>query len=291
MSPRVYLFQDPDPTTQEEETPVGLRIPLSHATVTALQSGLQQAYRRDALRLVRRTTVLLDLRVHHGPVERRCCPWGLSPACLSGWRQACLLRGLHSLVYRPGGGRRPKLPAKQKKRLVERSEAGPLVGGCETAPWHSVLLRGLIWRECGVLSNRPSGWTWLHNLGGACHKARVVSAPLDTARRQAWRQDAGPTLRRAAKRRRGGMLLEDEASLAQWGSLRSTWARRGQPPEVPTSGKRKGYNGCGALEYFAGRLGSQGLVGRWNSERSHAFWPRIMAQTTPHRLWSHDGAR
>ncbi len=55
-----------------------------------------------------------------------------------------LLRGMDSLVYRYGGGRRPKLTAKQKKRLIELIEAGPLVVGCETACWTSALLRVLI---------------------------------------------------------------------------------------------------------------------------------------------------
>jgi transposase len=126
---------------------------------------------------------LLDLLGHHVPVEGLCAPWGLSPACLSGWRQDFLRRGMDSLVYRHSGGRRPKLTAKQKKRLVELSEAGPLVGGCETAWWNSVLLRVLIWREFGVLYNRHDVCTLLHNLGFSFPKARCVSDHLDTARR------------------------------------------------------------------------------------------------------------
>jgi transposase len=198
---------------------------------------------------------------------------------------------MDSLVYRQGGGRRPKLTGKQQKRWAELREAGPLVVGCETACWHAVLLRVLIWREGGVLSNRPYVCTLLPNLGGSFHKARVVSAHLDTARRQAWLQDAGPTMLRAAKRRRGLMLCEDEASLAQGGSLRSTWARRGQQPEVPTSGKRKGYKVCGALEYFSGRLCSQGIEGRFTSDSDQAFVQGSMAPTTGHLFVIQDGAR
>ena len=59
---------------------------------------------------------------------------------------------------------------------------------------------------------------------------------------------------RAAKRRKGLILFEDEASFAQWGLLRYTWARRGQQPEVKTSGTRKGYKVFGAMESFSGRL-------------------------------------
>ena len=291
MSTRVYLSKYPYPTIPEEDTPVCIRIQLSHVTVKALQSRLQHAYQRDEVRLVRRITVLLDLLVHHVPVEVLCAQWGLSPACISGWRQDFLLRGMDSLVYRHSGGRRPKLTAKQKKRLVELIEAGPLVVGCETACWNSVLLRVLIWREFGVLYNRHYVCTLLHNLGFSFQKARFVSDHLDTARRQAWLQDEWPAILRAAKRRRGLILFEDEASFAQWGSLSYTWARRGQQPEVPTSGKRKGYKVFGAIEYFSGRLFYQSLEGRFNSESYQAFLQGIMAQTTAHLFLIHDGAR
>jgi hypothetical protein len=46
-----------------------MRIQRSHVTVKELQSRLQHAYRRDDVRLVRRITVLIDLLVHHVPVE------------------------------------------------------------------------------------------------------------------------------------------------------------------------------------------------------------------------------
>jgi transposase len=250
----VYLSQYPYPTTPEEDTPVCIRIQLSHATVKELQSRLQHAYRRDDVRLVRRTTVLLDLLVHHVPVEVLCAQWGLSPACISGWRQDFLPRGMDSLVDRPGGGRRPKLTAKQKKRLVELIEAGPLGVGCEAAWWTSVLLRVLIWRAFGVLYNRHDVCTLLHNLGLSLQKARCVSDHLDTARRQAWLQDKWPAIRRAAKRRRGLSRFEDEARFAQWGSLSYTWARRGPQPAVPTSGTRQGDKVLGAIAYCSGRL-------------------------------------
>ena len=56
MSKRVYLSKNPCQTTQEEDTPVCIRIQASHATVKALQTRLQDAYRRDDVRLVRRIT-------------------------------------------------------------------------------------------------------------------------------------------------------------------------------------------------------------------------------------------
>ena len=47
---------------------MSLRIHLSAATVKAPHSRLQHAYRKDDVRLVRRTTVLIDLLVHQVPI-------------------------------------------------------------------------------------------------------------------------------------------------------------------------------------------------------------------------------
>jgi len=291
MSTRVYLSKHTCQTTHEEDTPVCIRIQLSRTTVKDLHRRLQHAYQRDDVRLVRRLTVLLDLLVHQGPMAVLCERWGLSPSCLYAWQQAFLLRSMDSLVYGHSGGRPPKLTPRQKKRLVELIEAGPLVVGCETACWNSVLIRVLIWREFGVLDNRHYVCTWLHNLGFSFQKARFVSDHLDVAKRLAWLQDKWPALFRAAKRCKGLSLFEDEASFAQWGSLSSTWAKRGHQPEVPTSGKRKGSKVFGAIEYFSGRLFSQGIEGRFNSESYQAFLAMSMAQTTEHLFFIHDGAK
>jgi transposase len=270
---------------------VSIRIQASNPTVKALPTRLQDAYRRDDVRLVRCLSVLLDLLTQTASVTVLCERWGLRPSCLYDWQKACMLRGMDSLRYRHSGGRPEKLTPRQKKRWVELIEAGSLVVGFATACWNSVLIRVLIWREFGVLYNRQYVCTLLHNMGFSFQKARFVADHLDTAQRLAWLQDKWPAILRAAKRCNGLLLFEDEASFAQWGSLSYTWARRGRQPEVPTSGKRKGYKVFGAMEYFSGRLFSPGIEGRFNSESYPAFLQMIMAQTTAHLLLIHDGAR
>ncbi len=291
MSTRGYLSIDISVTPEQEDTPVSIRIQVSSATVKALHTKLQQAYLKDDIRLVRRMTVVIDLLVHHVPVEVLHARWGLSISCIYQWRQDFLLRGMDSVVYHQSGGRRPKLTPRQKKRLVDLLEAGPQAVGCATACWTSVLIRVLIWREFGVLYNCQYVCTLLHNLGFSFQKARFVSDHLDAARRQAWLQEAWPMILRAAKRRKGLILFEDEASFAQWGSLSYTWARRGQQPAVKTSGKRKGYKVFGAIEYFSGRLFYQGIEGRFASDSYQAFLRTILAHTTEHLFLIHDGAR
>ena len=291
MNKRVYFPKNPCQTIPEEHTPVSIRIQASHATVKALQTRLQDAYRRDDVRLVRRTSVLLDLLTQTASVPVLCERWGLSPSCLYDWQKAFLLRGLDSLIYRHSGGRPEKLTPRQKKRLVELMEAGPLAGGLETACWNAVLIRVLIWREFGVLYNRHYVCTVLANLGFSFQKARFVSDHLDTAKRLAWLQDKWPAIVRAAKRGKGLILFEDEASFAQWGSLSYTWAPKGEQPKVPTSGKRKGYKVFGLIDYFSGQFFYKTHEGRFNSESYAAFLLDVLAQTRRHVVVIQDGAR
>jgi transposase len=288
---RGVSLKDPIRITPEEDTPLSIRIQLSTATVKALYNRLQQAYRKDDARVVRRTTVLIDLLVHQVPVAVLSERWGLSPSCLYDWQKAFLWRGLDSLVYGHGGGRGPQLTPKQKNRLVDLIAAGPLVVGLETACWHAVLIRVLSWREFGGLSHRHYVCTLRHNWGFSFHKARFVSAHLDPAKRLAWLAEKWPAILRAATRRGGLILFADAASFAQWGSLSDTWSRRGRQPAVPTSGKRTGSKVCGALASFSGRLLYQSIEGRLNSESSPGFGQMLMEQTTPPLFLIHDGAR
>ena len=69
------------------------------------------------------------------------------------------------------------------------------------------------------------------------------------------------------------------------------FARRGRQPEVPTSGKRKGYKVFGAIAYGSGRLFYQGIEGRFNSEQYQGFLQALLAQTQAHLFLIHDGAR
>src|SRR5262249_60728399 len=113
MSKRVYVSIDISVPTEQEDTPVRLRIQVSAATVKALHARLHQAYLKDDVRLVRRTTVLIDLLVHHVPMAVLCERWGLSSSCLYGWQRALLLHGMGRLLYRPHRWRQPELTSRQ----------------------------------------------------------------------------------------------------------------------------------------------------------------------------------
>jgi transposase len=100
-----------------------------------------------------------------------------------------------------------------------------------------------------------------------------------------------PKILRQARKHKALLLFGDEASFAQWGSLRYTWAPKGQQPEVPTSGKRKAYKVFGLMDYFSGRFFYKAHAGRFNSESYAAFLLDVLSQTTQPVVVIQDGAR
>jgi transposase len=248
-----------------------LRIQWTGLTVKALHKRLQKAYSAGDKRLVRRLSVLLAVGQHKAKVIAVAQQWSLSSAIVDQWLQDFLVERLACLPYRWSRGRKPKLTASQRRRLChlcQLLDKGPVACGFSCGCWSSVLVAELIEQEFGVTYNRFYVCTLLKNLGYSFQKAQFVSDPLDLdeERRQAWLEEVWPRLLRQARQKRALILFVDEASFAQWGSLSYTWAKRGHTPLVKTSGKRKAYKVFGAIEFFSGRLFSQGIEGRFNGQ-------------------------
>jgi len=271
-----------------------LRIQWQHLTVKALQARLHQAYARGDVRLVRRSSVLLELGQPQASIPAVAKKWGLSRDCVYKWLHAFLLERLDSLTYAASPGRPCKLTPGQKQRLCQLLDAGPQAAGFAGACWNSVLVAELIRREFNVLYNRFYVCTLLKNLGYSFQKAQFVSDHLDEEHeewRRLWREQVWPQLLHRAKRLGALILFGDEASFAHWGSLSYTWAKQGHTPQVQTSGKRKAYKVFGAIEFFSGRLFYQGIEGRFNSQSYQEFISGVLAQTKQHLFLIQDGAR
>jgi transposase len=207
------------------------------------------------------------------------------------WVHIFCCYGLQGKPHRKPTGRPPKLTPTQKATRVTWIEEGPVKAGCSGACWRSPMIQQLIYDRFGILYNVFYIAQLLKNLGFSYQKAAFVSDHLDEDKRQTWRATTWPQILRLAQDRKALLLFGDEASFPQWGTLTYTWARRGQQPQVKTSGKRQGYKVFGLIEYFTGRFFYQGQEGRLNSAAYIAFLRRVLAQTTQPILLIQDGAR
>jgi transposase len=217
--------------------------------------------------------------------------FGLGEQTVRDYRNHFLWQGIASLVYQRPPGRPSKLTKTQRKELAGWLESGPQAAGYTSGCWSAVMIQDLIARRFGVLYHPHYICTLLDNLGFSYQKARFVSDHLDEVKRLEWRHTKWPRVLRQARQRQALLLFGDEASFAQWGSLSYTWARKGQQPEVPTSGKRHAYKVFGLIDYFSGRFFYKGHTGRFNSESYTAFLLDVLAQTPRHVFVIQDGAR
>jgi transposase len=263
---------------------------LSSFTRKQLYRRLQQAYANGDLRLVRRIHALLALADNQS-VQEVAEMLNLGQQTIRDYRNAFLLMGVSSLVYKRPPGRPCKLTQTQRRELVNMLKAGPQAAGYTSGGWHTPMIQDLIQKPFGVEYHPHYLATLLHNLGFSYQKARFVSDPLNEAKRLEWRRTKWPKIVREAQRRQALLLFGDEASFAQWGSLSYTWAPTGEQPEVRTSGKRKGYKVFGLIDYFSGRFFYKAHEGRLTSESYAAFLLDVLSQTPRHVVVMQDGAR
>jgi len=269
---------------------MNISIRFTPQTVKMLIGRLQRAYRLGDWRLIRRVSALLDLS-RKMTVKEVAEIYAVSRQVIYDWLKALMCRGEDSLVYRHSPGRKPSLTKTQKEQLKALIQAGPQAAGYKTACWTSILVQQLIQSKFKVLYNRYYVCELLRNLGFSVQKARFVSDHLDEEARQRWWAETWPQIKRLAEEKQALLLFGDEVSFAQWGSLGYTWALKGHPPVVKTTGKRKGYKVWGLIELFSGRFFYHGQEDRFVSEGYQAFLTQVLVQTTEHLILIQDGAK
>jgi transposase len=274
----------------QEVSLMSFTLQLSSFTRKQLYRRLKEAYANGALQLVKRIHALLALAQGQS-VSEVADMMSLGEQTVRDYRNQFLLKGMASLVYKSSPGRPSKLTKTQRQQLAEWIKASPQDSGYTSGCWNTPMIQDLIWRQFGVLYNPHYLSTLLKNMGFSYQKARFVSDHLNEAKRLEWRQTRWPKILQQAQRKKALLLFGDEASFAQWGSLSYTWAPKGQQPEVPTSGKRKGYKIFGLIDYFSGQFFYKSQTGRFNSESYAAFLLDVLSQTKKHVIVIQDGAR
>ena len=207
------------------------------------------------------------------------------------WVGVCCCYGGQGAPRQQPTGRPPTLTLTQTAALATRLDEGPGKAGGSGACWRSPMIQQFMYDHFGGFYNVFYLAQFLQTLSFSLQKAACVSAHLNAEKRHAWRTTTWPRMLRVAHAKQALRLCGDEASVPQWGTLTSPWARRGQQPQVKTSGKRKGYTVLGLMESFPGRFFSQGQEGRLTSTASMAFLTRVLTQTTSYISLMQDGAK
>ena len=266
------------------------RITFRQETVKRMKEELEKAYGRGDKQAVRRLSVLIMIGKRMN-LANILALWNVSAQTVYNWLNEFVRERWESLGYEKAPGRPPRLTKTQKRKLAEWIEAGPEASGYASGCWSSVLIQDLIDRKFHVFYNRFYVCELLRNLGFSFQKARFVSDHLDAEARQRWMESEFPEILSQAKQLGASLFFGDEASFALWGSLSYTWGRRGHQPQVPTTGRRKGYKVFGAIEFFSGRLVYQGTKPRFQSDSYQSFLQYLLSQVSGTIILIQDGAR
>ncbi len=270
-----------------------IRLTLNDTLFQQVLARLQQAYRYGQLRVVKRIHAVLSL-VEGKSVDEVARILALSTQSVRNYFHAFILDGLASFVYHKPAGCPPRLTKTQKQELGDLLDAGPEKAGYDCGCWNTVLIQDLILTRFGVEYTPHYVAQLLKTLGYSYQKARFVSDHLEDVaeERQTWLTQTWPALLKQAREQQALILFGDECSFAQWDSLSYTWARRGQQPEVRTSGRRRGYKVFGLIEYFSGAFYYRAQSDKFTGDSYIAFLTDVLARTQDKPLiLLQDGAR
>lgn len=254
-----------------------------------LNTLLDQARQKADFKIVHRISALINLAEGFTPTElaKVLC---VSAETIRQWVRAFLREAFESVNPRLKSGRPPKLTKTQKTKLYDAIVAGPQAAGFSGACWRTPMIQQLIQNKFNVTYNVHYLSELLKNMGFSYQRASFVASRRDTESRKKWLSHTWPEIVRKQKKLDAYVLFGDECSFAQWGSLSSTWALKGQTPIVETSGTRKNYKVFGAIDYMSGRFFSQGINGKLNGESYVAFLKKTLRETRKHIILIQDGA-
>jgi transposase len=119
-----------------------------------------------------------------------------SKSSVKGWKDALDQGGMDALKAKPHPGRKPRLSAKQKQRLVAVLLRGAPAAGFQRDLWTLPRVAQVIEREFGVRYHPAHVWKILHQLGWSCQKPERRARERDEAAIQRWRKHQWPRIKK-----------------------------------------------------------------------------------------------
>jgi transposase len=128
---------------------------------------------------------------------------GASPTSVNRWKAALDARGEAGILSKPHPGRRPRLGAAEKKRLVRILDRGASAAGFDTDLWTCSRVGHVVLREFGVAYHVDHVWKLLRSLGFTSQRPQKLARERDEQVIKRWQRRDWPRIkkRRGAARR------------------------------------------------------------------------------------------
>jgi transposase len=125
---------------------------------------------------------------------------GVGSSAVSKWKRVLRKRGPEGLRAKPHPGRKSRLSAVQKRRLLALLKRGAVAAGYDSDLWTCRRVRDQIGRTEGVWYDLNHVGRILHSLGLSVQKPEARARERDEAAIERWRKKDWPRLKKA----RGG---------------------------------------------------------------------------------------
>jgi transposase len=112
------------------------------------------------------------------------------------WHRAVKKGGVEALKAKPHRGPKPRLNAKQKRRLLKILLAGPRKAGYRTDLWTCPRVAEVIAKKFGVKYHPAHVWKLVRRLGWTCQKPEQRARERDEAAIRRWRGRDWPRIKR-----------------------------------------------------------------------------------------------
>jgi transposase len=122
---------------------------------------------------------------------------------VSQWLQRYQSQGVDGLLEGYRSGRPAELTEKQRQRLGDILESGPVAYGLDTGIWTSPMIAWVIEEEFGAHYHPGHVRKLLHKLGFSMQRPRRVLARADAAAQDRWRRRIYPALKKKPARDTG----------------------------------------------------------------------------------------
>jgi len=200
------------------------------------------------------------------------------------WLQWYNAMGLDGLRTVKPPGRPARLSAAQKNRLAVIVEAGPQSSGFDGGVWTGPMIGDVIRERFGVQYHNHHIPRLLHDLGFSVQRPRKRLARADAQKQKVWVTKRLPAIKKKARRSRGVVIFEDEASFWVDGTLHQTWSRVGVQPRVDTFGQRKTAHLFGAVALDDASF-TYRFADKFNNGSFLNFLKQLVAKYAPRKIF------
>jgi transposase len=117
------------------------------------------------------------------------------------WARTLVEKGKSGLKHPGRAGRKPRLGAKELRRIERALKRGPEAHGYSTQLWTTERVADLIERECGVRYHPGHIWKVLRNLGWSCQRPVGKARERDERAIAHWKKVRWPEVKKTPRAR------------------------------------------------------------------------------------------